>query len=580
MHILTNHIGYYKNGPKNAVLIIAEKDKRHVLKGCFIINEKSGEKTGELDWHFEGRVDNWKDWLFYKVDFSKFEEEGSFYLQVIYGNKIYRSRVFSIRKSILLEKTIPLILSYFRAQHCSGEIDRADISVPFEGSRRDRVDVHGGWYDASGDTSKYLSHLSYANYMNPQQTPLVVWNMLAVLKHLKDGLDTNGLELKDITAKLISEAAYGADFLVRMQDDTGYFYTNVFDRWSKSPDDRRICSFKGQNGERSEDYQAGYRQGGGMAIAALARAFCSGISGEYKGEQYLKTAVQGFEHLEEHNKEYLDDGKENIIDDYCALLASAELYSATGEKYFLNVASLRAVSLSRRVMDIGPITGWFRSDDNGIRPFFHASDAGLPLISLLRYLEISDVSPVNEKVRKAVNQSLEFELAVTNEVSNPFGYARQYIKPADADSRTSFFMPHNNETGYWWQGENARLASLASSAISLCLSDIISDLHANKKLREYAVNQLNWILGLNPYDVCMMQGIGHNNPEYEDRYPNKAGGICNGITAGIDDESDIDFLPKPYSKQGKHRWRWSEQWLPHSAWFMLAAVLLEKMIKN
>ena len=35
-----------------------------------------------------------------------------------------------------------------------------------------RADLHGGWYDASGDVSKYLSHLSYANYMNPQQTPL------------------------------------------------------------------------------------------------------------------------------------------------------------------------------------------------------------------------------------------------------------------------------------------------------------------------------------------------------------------------------------------------------------------------
>ena len=40
------------------------------------------------------------------------------------------------------------------------------------------MDVHGGWYDASGDVSKYLSHLSYANYLNPQQTPLAVWGLL------------------------------------------------------------------------------------------------------------------------------------------------------------------------------------------------------------------------------------------------------------------------------------------------------------------------------------------------------------------------------------------------------------------
>jgi len=36
----------------------------------------------------------------------------------------------------------------------------APASAPY---RACRVDVHGGWYDASGDRSKYLSHLSYAN---------------------------------------------------------------------------------------------------------------------------------------------------------------------------------------------------------------------------------------------------------------------------------------------------------------------------------------------------------------------------------------------------------------------------------
>jgi len=579
LKILTNHIGYYKDGPKRAILKIAGKDKSHVLERCFIRNEKSGEKKGETNWHFEGRVDNWKDWLFYTVDFSHFREEGDFYLETSYANKIYRSRVFSIKKNILLEKTLPLILSYFKSQHCSGEIDEADTHVSFTGSRKNRVDVHGGWYDASGDTSKYLSHLSYANYLNPQQTPLVVWNMLAVLEHLK-GIPRNGVGLKGITDRLISEAAYGADFLLRMQDVAGYFYTSVFDRWSKNPNERRICSFKGHDGERSDDYQAGYRQGGGISIAALARAFSSGISGEYTGDQYLKAAVKGFDHLEEHNKEYLNNGKENIVDDYCALLASIELYSATGENRFLAAASIRAFSLSKRVMDKGSITGWFRSDDNGMRPFFHASDAGLPLISLLRYLEISDYLVVNEKVRKAVKRSLIFELAVTDEVTNPFGYARQYIKPVDEDPRTAFFMPHNNETGYWWQGENARLASLASSAFFICLSGGISDLDTNEELKVYAVNQLNWILGLNPYDVCMLHGTGYNNPEYEERYPNSIGGICNGITAGIDDETNIDFLPEPYSDQGKHRWRWAEQWLPHSAWFMLAVVLSDKIFNN
>jgi len=53
-------------------------------------------------------------------------------------------------------------------------------------------------------------------------------------------------------------------------------------------------------------------------------------------------------------------------------------------------------------------------------------------------------------------------------------------------------------------------------------------------------------------------------------YTNSPGGICNGITSGLDDEHDIDFN-LPYSETGKDRdWRWSEQWLPHASRYLLA----------
>ena len=37
------------------------------------------------------------------------------------------------------------------------------------------VDASGGWKDAGGDNGKYLSHLSYANFFNPQQAGLTAW---------------------------------------------------------------------------------------------------------------------------------------------------------------------------------------------------------------------------------------------------------------------------------------------------------------------------------------------------------------------------------------------------------------------
>jgi len=96
-------------------------------------------------------------------------------------------------------------------------------------------------------------------------------------------------------------------------------------------------------------------------------------------------------------------------------------------------------------------------------------------------------------------------------------------------------------------------------------------------LESFATDQLNWILGLNPFDACMLEGTGHNNVEYgffgTFEYTNAPGGIVNGITSGLENEHDID-LNLTYAQTGKdYDWRWSEQWLPHATWYMLAIAL-------
>jgi hypothetical protein len=94
------------------------------------------------------------------------------------------------------------------------------------------------------------------------------------------------------------------------------------------------------------------------------------------------------------------------------------------------------------------------------------------------------------------------------------------------------------------------------------------------QLEVFAANQLNWILGLNPFDSCMLNGVGRNNPPYmyfdSWAFTNAPGGISNGITGGFKDENDIDYL-LTYGRTGADNdWRWGEQWLPHSAWYLLA----------
>ena len=78
------------------------------------------------------------------------------------------------------------VLYYFKAQRCSGLLDKADRHLTFAGNSSGRiVDAHGGWFDATGDYGKHLSHLCFSTYFNPQQIPLVVWSLFKSYEALR-----------------------------------------------------------------------------------------------------------------------------------------------------------------------------------------------------------------------------------------------------------------------------------------------------------------------------------------------------------------------------------------------------------
>ncbi|TOM78009.1 chitobiase [Vibrio parahaemolyticus] len=559
MLLLTNHIGYERLGPKKAII---QTEQPHLSSyTAQLICATSEQTVATFAVEEQGKVANWHQGYFYLIDFSSFTDSGDYFLQV----EDSRSSYFTVGEHILLDQTLSDVIHYFKSQRCGGVFDQQDRQVSVLNANQ-TADVHGGWYDASGDVSKYLSHLSYANYLNPQQTPMVVWNILKGLSLLEGSEDIAAFT----RTRLIEEALFGADFLVRMQNEKGFFYMTVFDKWSKDTAQREICAYETQLGHKFDDYQAGFRQGGGVAIAALAAASRLGVHGEYDQQKYRNAAENGYWHLKEHNTQYLNDGEENIIDEYCALLASVELFKATKETRYLEESRLWAQRLVARQMSDERIQHFWSANQDGSRPYFHAAEAGLPVIALCEYLAIEDDSVQTESVKRIVNRACEFEIKISNKVTNPFGYPRQYVKGVNESKRDAFFVAHNNESGYWWQGENARLGSLATMAY-LAQPHIASQ-KIQQQLSVFAQDALNWIVGLNPYDMCMLDGHGRNNPDYLPQYGffNAKGGVCNGITGGFEDEEDIAFNPPAQKDDMLQNWRWGEQWIPHGAWYLLA----------
>ena len=534
-----------------------------------------------------GQVHSWGARVFWTADFSSWQKTGHYALHVHTPTNEVSSSAFEINQDVLERNTLSNVVFYFKGQRSTGLIDKVDRHLPLPPGQKGFVDVHGGWYDATGDYGIHLSHQNPTSYFNPQQVPLVAWTLLKSYNTLKARHDDNFSEYE---RRMLDEGLYGADFLVRMKRPNGSFFESITAPGKdKLPEDRAIgnpnwrtkiktsttdSTEKISEAEGPYAYQASFRAGGGMSIAALALASTMPADGDFTRLEYLHAAEEAFQFLDAHNRELLNDGKENILDDYCALMAATELYSATHKNIYRAAADLRATHLMERLTDTGSYRDYWRAND-GNRPYFHPADAGLPVISLIEYAGIA--SPEQQKkVRESVERSLHFELAVTSEVNNPFGYARQLVRMGDGTLRTAFFFPHDTEAAPWWQGENARLASL--SAAARMAIPLFADAPAfQSELRTYAWNQLHWILGRNPFDSSMLMGSGHGNAAYmffrSYKYTNAPGAIINGITASLDSEDGIAFN-EGFAVTGKDEdWRWSEEWLPHAAWYLYAISL-------
>lgn len=586
--ILINHIGYENNQPKNAIV---EATGKPVFENFKIIDAATGKTVFTGKPVYSGPVDKWKQYQFWTMNFTKLTNNGKYQLRLELPDKIIISYPFIIGKNLLEQFTLSDVVYYFKGQRAAGLIDKADHHLLLSGKTTDTVDAHGGWYDATGDYGKHLSHLSFSSYFNPQQIPLTAWGLLKTYELLNK---KPGTDFRQYKRRVLDEAIYGADYLVRMQVKDGSFYRSVGapgpgklakDRLIQ-PEQKsyRIKQTKEQSfnanehaEEKWQSYQSSFRSGGGMAIAALAIAASLDTSGDYSNAVYLQTAENAFAFLEQHNTEMTNDGKENILDDYCALNAATELYKTTHKEMYQQAAEKRALQLLARFSNWKNYKDYWRADDKD-RPFFHPSDAGLPLVSLLYYYPYASLS-LQKKIKEAADRSLAFEFSVTHEVNNPFGYSRQLVEDTLGNRRSSFFFPHGSDASPWWQGENARLASMAAAARLAASTLYKTDAAMYNKLQNFALDQLNWILGLNPFDACMLQGNGHNNPAYgffgTFEYTNAPGGIVNGITSGLNNENDIDFNLS-YAQTGKdYDWRWAEQWLPHATWYMLAVALHE-----
>ncbi|HTU34574.1 MAG TPA: glycoside hydrolase family 9 protein [Candidatus Acidoferrum sp.] len=593
VRVLVNQVGYEPAARKVAIV---EGNPGDDPTSFELIDAASGATVLHGQLHSDGRVNDWQQrlasgqerpWLFWTADFSAWQKTGDYVVRV--GQA--QSCPFAIQQDVLERNTISNVIYYFKGQRASGDFNTADAHLPDPSHPGHFLDLSGGWYDATGDYGIHLAELGFTNYFDNQPVPLSAWSLLATYGVLKGRGDANFTQYE---RRLLDEGLYGADFLVRSQEAGESFFDGVsapgVHKWAR---DRRLDDpnyrpeiktkpasaggFLAKAVQSQYEYQISFREGAGMAIAALAMASTmprSGPDGHFPAARYREAAESAFRFLRAHNRQ-LNGGPGNLLDEYSALLAATELYKATDQAAYLADADHWAGEMTARLASREPYRDYWRVA-SGPRPFFSPSDAGLPVVSLSQYAAIA--GPENRRrALDAVRRSLEFELWITRQVNNPFGYARQLVEMGKGgEIRAAFFFPHDTAAAPWWQGENARLASLAAAA-RLAAPYFDNDPRFKEDLERYASDQLDWILGRNPYGACMLNGSGRGSDPYmffdSWQYTSAPGSIVNGITAGLNSEDSIAYN-LGYAITGKDTdWRWTEQWLPHAAWYLYAAGL-------
>lgn len=586
MKILTNHLGYETADYKKAVYQGEEGDGAERFS---LVDESSGETAFSGTAQYAGPVGRWNTGSYWTMDFSPVQKPGTYVIELETNRGKVRSFPFEITVCQHSMRMLNAVTYYFKAQRSTGEWLAEDRCLPFHGEREGVRDVHGGWFDATGDCGIRMSHLSHSTTHNPQQ---LGWSAYVFFQAADLLMESGNKNYSILERRMLDEGTFGADFIMRMQAPSGSFFTAILRRdsfgcvhgnrglgfeYHHSSDQ---FSEKAETADEEtigdENYEVSFRSGGGMCIAALAAASRHYYPGtDFTQGQYIAAAKRAWDTLYYNNERYTNDGQWNLIDEYCALFAATELYKATREYAYLVRAEEMAGRIMNRMLPIGDALAWFEVLPG--EPFYSASDEGMPVLALLAFAEIEPDAREKARAEASAEKAMRWCLHLASQCVNPFGYPRYQYRDADGRIVNRFFYCHESSAKPWWQGDNARLASLSSAARAV--AERTSDRQLQEDLLRFAQDQLNWIMGCNPFDACMIEGYGRNNIQYffKGRYDfmNCPGGICNGITSALHDEEGIAFIRKP-TDEIDDNWRWAEQWIPHASWFLLANALKKR----
>jgi hypothetical protein len=522
--ILINQDFYLPGYPKVATI----RSKGELKNAAFTITNKDSGKTvlnGPLKKY--GTYSTWGDETFYFADFSKITEEGSYILAVeTGGNRV--SAPIDISSSDL-SNAVADAAKYFFYQRCGFAVPGGHKACHLD----DPQGTTGGWHDA-GDYNKYI----YTQWQP-------AWALLSLFE-------------KTGESKYLEEALWGADFLAKMVRENGGMWSAVFDgswAWTRPEDKVKRSLTPAQWGDAT------------WAVAACSAAFArvaKNSSGAQR-EKFLALAKRTNEYFKAHYK------FNNIVrgEDFQGLggivLSDLILYDLTGDASFLSSAE-KSLKLILKHQDP---RGFFFSDGNKREPFWDDYMTYFFVEAMGEYAKRFPNKPLTGEIKASLSKLMEGHIKKLA-YNTPYRQM-QWLdlfdsRPANGRRMENFYFKKIN--GYI-RGSNSYYLSSANTAM------ISFSLLGREEYKDIAVNQLNWVLGVNPYRISFMEGhCTKCTKKYHHRYDtipeHKNGAVFGGITNGIASTNGENYF---YDALGS-TWASNETWLPHNAWFIMLGLKL------
>ncbi len=530
--MLVNHVGFSTHSPK-----------------IFLVNDFTGEveaiddATGGVVLRMSAKSEGGKDLGTYRIgDFSTLTQPGRYRLRAGDAN----SGPFDIADDIYTP-AINKSISYFKTQRCGDPRNgyhpgcHLDDGVRIDNGQR--LDVTGGWHDAC-DLRKWVV--------------ATIWGMIG-LSRVLDIVGEPGVN----RAEIFDEMRWGNRYFRKMQAVEGYVMdycggddgNNFTDNQINTPDDRKI---------HVEPCEVTAQFLFITAQASLARHLQAEDPDYAKG--CLKSADRCMKWVTEHRR----PGAAKSLGAW--MLALIELHRAMPDQTTAKQVATVAKALLALQVTQGEVRGFFRRAADDQEPMREIMHGNLPMIALAEAIETWPDHPDATAWREALRLHVDHLLTMSQQ--SAFGIIPLGLYSKDAGSGRKigphpyrYFMKPVGEKGDnddWWVGINGHLAS---HGVGLFNAARVLD---DKRLSALAQRQLDWILGVNPFNASTITGVGNNQPPvyvpgaFTPPTPAIPGGVMNGIGGTVTDIPDLK--PKSYHT--------CEYWTPmvaHAMWLMAEA---------